>query len=141
MVRDAVFFDECYEIGRSIAGERRFGEVWIGRKEILRAGVQVGEVAAAAAGDQDFLADSIRSFEHQNTPAALAGLNGTHQAGRAGSENDDVVFPIHAGMSLAGWRASGAGAAAPMEREITMTAILGIAYPFYFATGTYLIPN
>ena len=102
VVGDAVFFDESYEVGRSVAGERRFGEVWIGRKEILRAGVQVGEVAAAAAGDEDFLADSIRAFEHQNTPATLAGLNGTHQAGRTGSENDDVVFPIHAGMSLAG---------------------------------------
>jgi hypothetical protein len=70
--------------------------------------VEVGEIAAAAAGDQDFLADSIRAFEHQNTAAPLAGFNGTHQASRAGSENDDVAFPIHAGMSLAGaasqWR-------------------------------------
>jgi len=82
--------------------------VSIGRKKILWARVQVGEVAAAAAGDQDFLADSVGAFENQNTAAALASFNGTHQAGRAGSENDDVVFPIHAGMSLAGaasqWR-------------------------------------
>jgi hypothetical protein len=75
--------------------------------------VQVGEIAAAAAGDQDFLADSIRAFEHQDAPAPLAGFHSTHQAGSAGPENDDVVFPIHAGlihaaMSLAGlancWR-------------------------------------
>ncbi len=108
VVGDAMFFDEAHEVGGSVAGERRFGEMRIGGKEILRAAVQVGEIAAAAAGDQDFLADSIGAFEHQNTPAALAGFNGTHQAGRAGSENDDVVFPIHAGMSLAGaarqWR-------------------------------------
>ena len=34
--------------------------------------------------------------------APLAGFHSTHQAGSAGSENDDVVFLIHAGMSLAG---------------------------------------
>ena len=97
-----MFFDEAHKVGRSIAGERRLSEVSIGRKKILRAGSQVGEIAAAATGDQDFLADSIRAFEYQNTPAPLAGFHGTHQAGSAASENDDVVFPIHAGMSLAG---------------------------------------
>ena len=91
-----MLFDKPHEIGRSIAGERRLGEMWIGRKKILRAGVQVGEITAAAAGDQDFLADSIRAFEHQDTPAPLAGFDGTHQAGSACSENDDVVFLIHA---------------------------------------------
>jgi hypothetical protein len=113
-----MFFDEAHEVRRSVAGQRRFGEVWIGGKEILRAGVQVGEVAAAAAGDQDFLADSIRAFEHQNIAASLAGFNGTHQAGRAGPENDDVVFPIHAGMSLTGRRASGVQAFTPTEWKL-----------------------
>ena len=91
-----MFFDEANEVGRSIAGERRLGEVGVGRKKIFRAGVQVGEIAAAAAGDQDFLADSIGAFEHQDAPSALAGFDGTHQAGSACSENDDVVFLIHA---------------------------------------------
>jgi hypothetical protein len=68
----------------------------IGRKKILRAGVQVGEITAAAAGDQDLLADSIRALEQQDTPAPLPGFEGTHQAGRAGSENDDIVFLTHA---------------------------------------------
>jgi hypothetical protein len=34
--------------------------------------------------------------------APLAGFHSTHQAGSARSENDDVVFLSHAGMSLAG---------------------------------------
>src|SRR5258708_3040636 len=93
-----MLFDEMHEVGRSIAGERRLGEVWIGRKKVLRAGVQVSEVATAAAGDQDFFADSIRAFEYQDTPTPLPGFNGTHQASSAGSENDDVVFLIHAGL-------------------------------------------
>jgi hypothetical protein len=67
--------------------------------------VEVGEVAAASARDQYFFSDSIRAFEHEHAPSALARFDGTHQAGRAGSENDDVVFPIvfpiHAAISLA----------------------------------------
>src|ERR1017187_2858177 len=90
-----MLFDQPHEIGRSIAGERRLGEMPIGRKKILRSGVQVGEITAAATGDQNFPADSIRAFEQQ---APLPGFEGTHQAGRAGSENDDIVFLIHAGM-------------------------------------------
>jgi hypothetical protein len=70
----------------------------IGRNEIVRAGVQVGEITASAAGDQNLLADPIRAFEQQDTPASLAGFEGTHQAGSARSENDDVVFLIRAGM-------------------------------------------
>ena len=85
-----MLFDEAHEVGRSIAGERRLGEVPIGRKKVLWAGMQVSEIAAAAAGDQNFLADAIRAFEHQDTPAPLAGFNGAHQASRARSENDDV---------------------------------------------------
>ena len=76
-----MFFDEPHEIRRSIAGERRLGEMWIGGKKILRAGVQVGEIAAAAAGDQDFLADSIRAFEHQNTAGRACRLR-WHTSGR-----------------------------------------------------------
>jgi hypothetical protein len=69
--------------------------------------MQVSEVAAAAAGDQDFFADSIRAFEYQDTPAPLPGFNGTHQASSASSENDDIVFLIHARMSLAGLASGG----------------------------------
>src|SRR5580658_11380667 len=96
-----MFFNEAHEVGRCIASQRRLGEVRIGGKKILRAGVEVGEIAAAAAGDQNLLADAIRAFQYQHTAATLAGFDGTHQPGSAGSENDDVVFPIHAEVSLA----------------------------------------
>jgi len=98
VIGDAMLFDEAHEVGRSIAGKRRLGEVWIGRKKVLWARVQVGEVAAAAAGDQNLLADSVRAFEYQDAPAPLPGFNGTHQASGSGSENNDVVFLIHAGL-------------------------------------------
>ncbi len=60
--------------------------------------MQVGEIAAAAAGDQNFLADAIRALDQQDAPAPLSRFHRTHQAGRAGSEDDDVVFLIHAAL-------------------------------------------
>jgi hypothetical protein len=40
--------------------------------------MQVSEIAAPAAGDQNLLADSIGTFQNQHAPSALAGLNGAH---------------------------------------------------------------
>ncbi len=69
---------ESNEVGGSVAGERRFGEVAIGGKKVFRAGVEVSEIAASAAGDQDLLADPIGAFEHQDAASALAGFNRAH---------------------------------------------------------------
>src|SRR5271157_2278026 len=90
-----MFFDESHEVRGSIAGEPRLGEVRVSRKKILGASVQVGEIAAAAAGDKDLLPDSIGALEQETATAALPGFDGTHQTGSARSENDDVVFLIH----------------------------------------------
>ncbi len=90
-----MLFDQSHEVGRSVARKRRLGEMRIRGKKILRAGVQIGEIAAAAAGDQDLLPDSIRAFEHQHTASALAGFDGTHQPGSTASENDDVIVLIN----------------------------------------------
>ncbi len=86
-----MFFDQPHEVGGGVAGERRLGEVGIGGEEVLRTGVQVCEIAAAATRDQYLLADSICAFKHHDATSALAGFDGAHQAGSACSENDDVV--------------------------------------------------
>lgn len=51
VVGDVVLFDEGEEIGRSEAGQSGFGEARIGRMEIFGSGVEIGEIAAASAGD------------------------------------------------------------------------------------------
>src|SRR5260370_41545815 len=104
---NAMLFNKAHEVGRSVAGKRGLGEVSIGRTKVLRTAVQVSEITTAAAGDEDFFADSIRAFEYEDMPAPLSGFDGTHQASSAGSENDDVVFLIHARMSLAGLASGG----------------------------------
>ena len=50
-----MLLDECKEIRRRVARQRRLREVGIRREEILGLAVEVGEIAAAAAGDENFL--------------------------------------------------------------------------------------
>jgi hypothetical protein len=54
--------------------------------------MEVGEVAAAAAGDEDFLAGAVGVFEHECAAAAASGFDGAHQTGAAGSEDENVYF-------------------------------------------------
>jgi hypothetical protein len=53
--------------------------------------MQVGEVAASAAGDQDFLADALCALQHSHAPSAPARLHGAHQAGCAAAKNNHVI--------------------------------------------------
>jgi hypothetical protein len=61
--------------------------VGIGGKEVFRRGMNVCEIAAAAAGDEDFLANAVGMFDYCDAAAALACLDGAEEAGGAGAEN------------------------------------------------------
>jgi len=107
VIRDAVFRNEPDKVGWGVACERRLGKVWIRRKKIIRASVEVGEIAAASAGDENLFADPVRAFQHQDAPAAFARFDGAHQSGRTGTKDDGVIDLIvvelmHAEISLAG---------------------------------------
>src|SRR3546814_9360589 len=52
--------------------------------------MQIGEIAATAAGHQDLLADAIGAFDHQHAPPARAGGRCTHQAGGTAADDDHV---------------------------------------------------
>jgi hypothetical protein len=69
--------------------------VRVGGEEIFWGGVQVGEIAAATAGDEDFFAGALRAFEEGDAFAALPCFGGAEEAGGAGAEDDGVVvvFP------------------------------------------------
>ncbi len=62
----------------------------IGREEIFRLTVDVGEVAAASTGDEDLLARAISVLEDCDTASALARFDGAHQSGGTGTKNDRV---------------------------------------------------
>ena len=64
------------------------------------AGETIGEIAAAAAGDQDFLARRIGMVEDAYAPASLPGDGCAHQAGRTGADDQHIgrgmIGSIHA---------------------------------------------
>ncbi len=80
VISDVMFFDEGEKIGGREAGKRGFGEVGIGRNEVIRFGVNVGEIAAAAAGNEDFLADTVGVLKDSDAPAPVPCLDGAKEA-------------------------------------------------------------
>jgi hypothetical protein len=89
VVPDAVAFDEGDEVGGGVACERGFGEVGVGGEEVVGVGVEVGEIAAASAGDEDFFADAAGVFEEGDAASAFAGFDGAEEAGGTCSEDEN----------------------------------------------------
>jgi len=92
VVGDAMFLDEGEKVHGGVAGEGRFGEVGIRGEEILRLAMNVCEIAAAAAGDEDFLADAVGVLEDGDAAAALARFDGAQQAGSAAADYQNVEY-------------------------------------------------
>ena len=59
--------------------------------------MDICEIAASAAGDQDFLSETVRMFEDCNTSSALARLDCAHQTGGTAAKNQRVESLDHAG--------------------------------------------
>jgi hypothetical protein len=76
VVADAMFFDESEKIFWRETGESGFGEVRIGGEEIFGRCANVREIAAASAGDENFLADAVGVFEDSDATTALPRLDG-----------------------------------------------------------------
>ena len=83
--------DEGDEVLRGVAGESRFCEVRIVREEVSGCAVEIGEVAAAAAGDEDLFADAFRVVEQFDALAGARGFDGAEEASGAGAEDDGVA--------------------------------------------------
>jgi hypothetical protein len=85
VVRNAMALDQRNKIVLRVARQRRSAEARIVRQEPIRRAVQIREIAATAAGDQDFLSDRLGVIEQQHRATALAGGHGAHQPGSPGS--------------------------------------------------------
>jgi hypothetical protein len=105
---DAVFFDEGDEVAGCVAGEGGLGEVRVVAEEVFGAGAEVGEVAAAAAGDEDLAAGLFAVVEQEDAPVVAAGLGGGEEASSAGAEDDGVVSHLLQGT----WRKDAEGGVA-----------------------------
>ena len=101
VIRDAMLLDEGDEVAGSVAGERRFREMLVGAEEVFGARVDVREITAAAAGDEDFFADAIGAFEDGDAAAAFAGFGGAEESGGARAEDECVKFVRRFGQAFA----------------------------------------
>jgi len=66
--------------------------VFVGAEKILGTAVDVREIAAPAAGDEDFFADAIGTLEDGYAASAFAGLRGAEESRSTGAENESVKF-------------------------------------------------
>ena len=66
----------------------------VGGNIIFLFDVEVGEIAVSAAGDADFFRKLLGMVEQYHGTPALSGLQGTHQAGCAGANNNYICFHI-----------------------------------------------
>jgi hypothetical protein len=90
MVRNAVLFDQCDEVRGRVPGQRGFREVFVRGNEIFWRAMNIGEIAAAAAGDENFLPDAIGMFKHRDAPPAFAGLNRAEESLCTPAKNQSV---------------------------------------------------
>ena len=64
--------------------------MFIRGNEIFRLAVNVGEITASAAGDQDFLPHAIGMLKHGDAPPAFAGFDRTKKSRGPGAKNQSV---------------------------------------------------
>src|SRR5260370_10277833 len=95
-----MLLDQRDEIRGRVPGKSGFREVFVCGNEILRLAMNVGEITAPAAGDQDFLADAIGTLTHRDTPPAFAGLDRAEKARGAATEKERVKFARQNGTSF-----------------------------------------
>jgi len=67
----------------------------ISRDEAFRHATNVGEITATAAGNQDLVANTLRTFHHDDAPAAPPGFGRTEQPRSTCSQNNHVKAPNH----------------------------------------------
>src|ERR1700736_6660387 len=83
--------DQRDEIALGVAAQRGVAETRIGRDKIRRGRVQIGKIAAAAAGNPYLLARVSGLLQQQHPMSAPAGDSGAHQARGPCPEDDDVA--------------------------------------------------
>jgi hypothetical protein len=64
----------------------------VGGDKIGGCGVEMGEVAAATAGDEDLFADAVCVLKHKYAPTAVTGMDGAEKSSCTCAEDNDIVM-------------------------------------------------
>jgi hypothetical protein len=102
VISDAMLFHQVDEIRWRISCQCGFRKVRVRGEEIFGLAMQVGEVAASTARNQDLFANAPGALQHRYTSATLAGLNSAHEPSRAAPQDDDVKVLFHASPASVG---------------------------------------
>ena len=86
-----MLLDQGDEVRGRILRQRRLREVRVRGEKIVRCTVEVCEITAPAAGDENLLANTIGALKYCDAAPAFAGLHRAHQSGRASPENQGVI--------------------------------------------------
>lgn len=78
------------EVGLRVAAQRRGAEVRVAGQEAIGRHVEVGEVAASPARDQDLCSHLVRMLEQDDLATTLPRRQRTHQPGGARSQDNGV---------------------------------------------------
>ena len=87
-----MFFDQSNEIRGRVPGERGFCEMRVRGDEILRLAMEIREIAASAAGNQDFFASTIGALKNRYAAPAFAGLDRAEESRGARAKYHGVKF-------------------------------------------------
>src|ERR1700683_1676095 len=80
--------DHRDKIPLGVSAKRRLAEMWVVREIALRrVGFEIGEVASASAGDEDFRARLIAMLEKQHATASIPCRHRAHQTGRSSADD------------------------------------------------------
>lgn len=109
VVGNVVLFDEREKIAGRVASQGGLGEMGVRGKEVFWVGVEVGEIAAASAGDEDFLSDAVCMFEDSDAASAFACFESTEQPGGAGTQDQNVEGTEQRGLTEIGFGDAGVG--------------------------------
>ncbi len=90
MIGDTMLLNQLDEVERGEPAERGFAEVRVVGQIVFGFNPEMSKVAAAAPGDQDFLADVWGAFQQQDFPAALSGGAAAHHARGTGADDHGI---------------------------------------------------
>jgi hypothetical protein len=114
----------------------------IGREIAIGRGVDVGEVAAPAARDEDLLPHLVGMIDQQHPAPALAGNGGAHQPGGTAPQHDRIIV-AHVSVQL-GDRFSPSSLARSFTDSSLRVSALAIAFsamPFLASVWSFWISS
>lgn len=91
-----MFLDQRNEVPLRVTTECRDTKIRIGRNKIRWLAMLVGKVTSSTTRHQDFLANLVRAFEHDDAAPTIACRDGAHEAGGATTQDNYIEF-VHGG--------------------------------------------